>query len=296
MPEFRCLNTFTAAPYESLTSPYFQARLNSVSDERRIVAIGASCESQPAGLALAELAPDRHLATIRSVFVAPTHRRRGIGTALFIRLDAELSQRGCNELDFAYVTDNPSTPVIEKILRKSGWEPPQARMLLCRGDRRILEAPLIRRRRLPAGFSIFPWCELSADDRTAMRRQAWYPEMLSPFRDEEMQEPENSLGLRHHGQIVGWLITHRVSSTMIRYHSMFIRPEVRPHGCALPMIAEAIDRQARYRGLDSFGAFCVALDNRPMVKFVRHLTPHLLSVRESRGSHKRLTSDELPRH
>lgn len=298
MPELRRLNVFTAAPYEPMTFPYFQPRLKDLSSQGLIVAIGGSCEGRPVALGLAEVSPDGRSGNILSAFVARAHRSRGIGTALLARLEDELRSRGCTELDLAYLTETPATLAIEMILKKRGWTPPQARMLICRADRRIFEAPWIKRRRLPAGFSIFPWCELTPNERNAMQRQQelhpWYPEMLSPFRDEAMQEPENSLGLRRQGQVVGWLITHRISPKMIRYSSLFVRAELRARGCALPLLAEAIDRQARCRGLDSFGSFSVWLDNDPMVRFARRLAPYLLSVRESRGSRKYLLEEPSP--
>ncbi len=288
----RLLNVLTSASYEAMTFPHFRPRLGDLAPGSPTVAVGVSYEGRSIGLGLAELLSDGRSGNILSVFVVPDHRNRGIGTALIGRLEGELQTRGCTQLELVYSLDAPATPAIERILEKWGWSAPQPRMLLCHGDRRILEAPWIGRARLPVGFSIFPWSELTADDRSAMRRQQdfqpWYPEALSPFQDEGMAEPGSSLGLRHQGQVVGWLITHRVSSMLIRYHSLFIRADLRRRGCVLPLLAEAFRRQTQHHGLDSLTSCGIRLDNQPVVRFARRHERYLLSVRETRARRKNL--------
>ena len=286
----RLLNVFTVTPYEPMTFLHYRPRLRDISTSSPIVAVGAACKDRPIGLGLAELSSDGRRGSVLSVFVSPAHRNRGFGRALLTRLEAELQTRGCTEVEFVYSIGTAPISAIERILERLGWRGPEARMLLCFGNRRDLVVPWMRRSRPPAGFALVSWSELTADDQSAMLRkqelQPWYPEALSPFFNEEMRDPATSLCLRHEGEIAGWLVTHRVSERTIRYSSLFIRADLRRRGCALPLVAEALRRQARHYGLDSFGLFAVSLANLQMVRFVRRLEPSLLSVRETRVGYR----------
>ncbi len=291
----RLLNVFTAGPYQSMTLPQFRVRLGELFPGGSFLAVGVSFEGQPAGLGTAEIMPDGRQARILSLFISESHRKRGAGTALVAELELQLQKRGCTGAELLYLRDGRSAPAIERILDRRNWGPSYPRMLLCRADRRILETPWIRRYRPADGFSIFPWCELTPQERAEIeRRQAveeWYPETVSPFRDEGHLEPANSLGVRRDGEVVGWLVTHRVAPKMVRYSSLFVRADVRAQNCAVALITEAIRRQEKLRGIDTFGCFTVMVDNPSMMKFTQRLAPYLASIHEGRGSRKSL----LPR-
>jgi hypothetical protein len=92
----------------------------------------------------------------------------------------------------------------------------------------------MERRPLPSEYELFPWVELRPEERadilTRQRAAEWYPETLSPFPEEERIEPVSSLGLRFHGQVVGWCITHRMKPDTIRFFRLFIRRDLQPMG------------------------------------------------------------------
>lgn len=293
MYTFNCLNNaFAAWLYQPFTFPLFRSRLQALKPEGTTVAISASESNQPIGLALAEIDPDTKSAEVLSIFVKSTHRRQGIGTALFTRLEQELFSRGCQGAKLVYSTGLPITPALECLLRKCNWTPPQPRMLVCKTSLySILKAPWMQRTTLPASYTIFPWIEITEEERIAIQQQQeaspWIPQDLIPFKHEKNFEPLNSLGLRYQGQVVGWIITHRLAPDIIRYTCGFVRQDLQKLGRYIPLIANAIHIQAKAR--ISEGIWTVPLVHTSMVYFVKkRMASYLSSLEETRGSFKSL--------
>jgi hypothetical protein len=165
-------------------------------------------------------------------------------------------------------------------------------MLLCKSNaERIGKTPWLDRYTLPDEFTIFPWAELTAQERQTIEQrqqvESWYPPVLTPFQEEDRLEPLNSLGLRYQGQVVGWMITHRVAPDTIQYTSLFIQQEFQQLGRTIALIAEAIKRQIA--GGVPYGIFMIDVENKTMVKFFRRrLQPYMTSLTEARCSRKNL--------
>lgn len=284
------LNDSTIAKYEHLTYPIFRSRLQASGLQQSIVAIGASSLCQPVGLAMAEISPDGTIAEVLSIFVTPQHRCAGIGTDLLTRLETELSLIGCTKAGLVYITGKPTTPALERLLQKCNWTPPQPRTLVCKTTiERIMDAPWMNRSSLPSSFTIFPWTDLTEDDRLSIqKRQAqepWIPQNLIPFRHEENLEPLNSVGLRYKGEVVGWVITHRLDPGTIRYTCSFVRLDLQKMGRIIPLYVEAIKRQ--YQANILKGIWTVPFFHTAMINFVkRRMADYMESIEESRGSFK----------
>lgn len=290
---FNVLNDSTAANYERLTFPSYGHLLRDRSSNKCIIAIAASYLEQPVGLALAKIVPnDSSAAEVLSIFVEPLHRCAGMGTALLTRLEAELSQRDCTKAKLVYMTGKPTTPALERLLQKCNWAPPQTLRLVCRGKpETVMEASWMKKySHLPSSYSIFPWVEITQEERQAIQQQQeaqpWIPEDLIPFQYEEQNlEPINSLGLRYQGQVVGWVINHRLSPDTIRYTCSFIRKDLQKMGRIISLYAEAGKRQ--FEAKIPYGIWIVPLVHDSMVKFVKHRwAPYLTSLAETRGTFK----------
>jgi GNAT superfamily N-acetyltransferase len=283
------LNKSTAANYEKLTFPNFRNLLQNIDSLKSVVAIAVSIQDQPVGLALAQIGEDAQSAEVLSIFVKASHRSQGLGTALLNRLEEELKIRGCVTTKMVYMT-GPTTPVLESLLQKSHWQPSQPRMLVCKGNEKILEAPWISKySHLPASYSIFPWQEITEEERQTIRQQQetqpWIPEDLIPFQHENNCEPLNSLGLRYQGQVVGWVINHRLSPDTIRYTCSFVRKDLQKMGRIISLYAEAAKRQYQVNILQCI--WTVPLQHESMMNFVkRHWKPYLTSLEETRGTFK----------
>jgi GNAT superfamily N-acetyltransferase len=276
--------------YEPLTFPSLQQKAQSKALQEPLLAVTATQQGRLVGVALAEIRADKSSAELLSLFVEPIHRRKGVGTGLLAQLEQALSQRDCHYIDVVYRTHWASLAAIERLLQKQGWTSPQTRMLLCKtGREKIMKAPWLRQYLLPSDFTIFPWSELSPQERQAIEQQQavelWYPPELTPFQEEEKIESLNSLGLRYQGQVVGWMITHRLRSDLIQYTSLFVRQDLQRLGRAIPLIVEAIRRHVA--SPIPYGIFMIDVQNRPMVNFLeRRLQPYLISQAESRAARR----------
>lgn len=276
--------------YLEMTFPSYQPALQSVQFDDSIIAIGASVEQKPVGLGLARFYPEEEAAIILSIFVEFPYRCQGIGTALLAYLEQVFKQRGCRYVELVYTSDQTTTPSLEHILKKAGWTPPELRVLICKAIKeQMIQASWLHKYSLPAGFTIFPWSDLTEAERSSIlekqNTQAWYPEVLSPFLEEDKIEPLNSLGLRYQKEVIGWMITHRLAPDTIRYSSFFVKKELQKVGRGIPLLAESIKIQCSSH--IPYGMWTVAKDNPAMLSFVkRRMASYMMSIKESRGVSK----------
>lgn len=294
------LDPITVAPFAGMTFPRYQRLLASVGTPEHI-AIGALGSDQPAGLVLAKHALAERLGTVLSLFVSAPHRRQGIASALLTSVESQLRDAGCLQVEIVYAKRDAADLPIECLLKAHGWSAPAPRMTLCKAGNAILTARFMRRRPLDPDFAIVPWRELTtADEAEILREQAdrpWFPERLSPFQEREIQEPMNSLGLRHRGLVAGWMITHRVAADTVRYTSLFVRDELRGRGASMALVREATFLQLAALGPASFAMFGVLVDNPEMRRFVdRVMAPFLVDRFETVGRTKRLVPVSQPGH
>ncbi len=260
--------------------------------QESLVGVVALHEGRPVGLALAGLSPDGSRSELLSLFVARERRNQGAATALLERTEAALAARGCISVEARYRTSWPEHGAFEKVLRKRGWDAPRtAQHLFKMESDRIGQAPWLAAADvpLPPEYEVFPWLDLTAAERRAIleeqARTPWFPPVLSPFQMEDRVEPMNSMGLRRHGAVVGWIITHRMRPELIQCTSLFVREGV-PRGRIITLLAEAIRRQCRAR-VPLMG-FIVEASNAEMLRFAeRRMKPYIVSQGEVRvvGKH-----------
>jgi GNAT superfamily N-acetyltransferase len=287
------LKDSTAAKYKNLTFPSFRYFLQKIGSEKSLIAIAASYLEQPIGLAFGEIKQDDNSGEVYSIFVEPQYRCTGIGTNLLMRLEEELRGRGCTKIKLVYMTGKPTTLALERLLQKCNWTPPQPRMLVCKGNAEtIMEANWIKKySRLPSSYSIFPWMEITKQEREIiqqqMKTQSLIAKDLTPFEYEKHLEPLNSLGLRYQGQVVGWVINHRLSLDTIRYTCSFVREDLQKMGRIISLYSEAGKRQVKAKIPNVI--WTTPFIHKPMVEFIKHRwTPYLTSITETRGTVKEL--------
>ena len=288
-------NSLTASFYQQFTFPLFRSYLDNCQPSGFTVAIAVNFLKKPIGLAMAIVLPDLK-AEILSIFVSVSHRGKGIGTALFSRLLEELTKKGCQSVELTYITGKPTTPALERLLEKFGWDTPQPQMLLCKWNCQISQVPWLQiNYRLSPEFAIFPWLEMTKEERIELQEQkvtkSWIPPQLDPFQHEKNLEPLNSLGLRYQTVVVGWIITHRLSPDTIRYTCSYIRPDLQKVGKILALYAESIQRQAANPEI-SQAIWTVPFVYSTMVNFVkRRMQPYLSSIEETRHSSLTIKSE-----
>ncbi|MDM8553511.1 TIGR03032 family protein [Desulfococcaceae bacterium HSG7] len=275
--------------YEHLTFPNIRRRAEPEIIHEPLITTVATCQGQFVGMALAEILPHEKQARMLSLFTEREHRRRGIGLRLMAFMEKALTGQGCSAVNLSFRTDWPGAPAVKRILRRLGWSDSKAAVMLCKTTiEQISKAPWVSKSRMPENFTVFPWSELTSDERQTIRQCKDYPAVLNPFQREDRIESVNSLGLRFRGEVVGWLITHRTASDTVEYSAMFIQKKSWHSGLAVPLLAESINRQIAAN--ISYFVFQVEMTNKKMLKFVqRYIRPYLTSVTESHRSVKVLT-------
>ncbi len=291
-----CLN---ASTYKHLTYPWLQERLDQLSPQNMTnIAIGVAFQEQPVGLVLAEYPTNQNQANILSLMVAQKHRKRGLGTALLMQIEEILKEYGCQQLDFLYNL-NLTTPILERLLKQQNWTPAYFYSLQCITNREtIKQAPFLHRYALPKKFTIFPWIELTAQERTKIEQRENglnYPDELYPFKEDRI-EALSSVGLRYGEEVVGWSVVQRVMQNCVIYKSLFVKPEFRSTALGVHLLAASINRQLTDEKVTE-AMFVVLKDNTSMVRFVnRRLAPYLTAINSFWNSSKLLqTSTAIER-
>jgi hypothetical protein len=256
------------------------------------VIVGATLFREPVGVAIAcRRLGYQDVADVYSLHVSRRHRRMGVGTRLVRRLERELFERGFRACEFYYMAERPEGRAYEGLLAKSGWEPPAPCAYFCETDHeRLLPAPWMRLT-LSDSFEIFPWRQLSSQEREYIGRRksdGWFPEPLDPFFHGDPADPvPGSLGLRFKGQLAGWSIAVRVEEGVLGCRSLFVDPSLQTTARAVALLAESIRRTSGYRYV-----FDVCFERERMRQFVdRRMIPYLTSIRRSNRMVKRLASN-----
>ena len=285
MLTFRLLNqnyiSENLEKYQRLTYPPYRPILDNLQDSKYI-AISAEDNQEILGLTIGKIDYKKNIGEVLSLFVIPEYRRQGIGNQLLVALETEFRGKNCQQIDLIYIP-NQTIIALEKIFQKNAWSKPKARMLIGLGERETIKnmAWLNLDQKLPLGYEIFPWGELTSKERTILEKSLWYPDILSPFTEEDIIEPINSLGLRYNHQVVGWMITHRISENTIRYTILFVKEELQSIGRGIALLARAIKLNLNHPEINQ-GSFALLINNEKMAKFAeRRLKPYLASFRQS---------------
>jgi hypothetical protein len=189
-------------------------------------------------------------------------------------MEQEIAAAGAESLTCTYMTGNPSTDAIERMLQRQGWETPIDRMLVCHCSvEATRKASWMIAQPTPDGVTIVRWIDLPRDER-----RAFDPDSGEDF------ESANSLALRVNGRLAGCVVTHRIARGLLRYTKLVVGAE--EQGLGLVLLAEAIRRHP-IEVENEFGIFDIRMDNRLMLNLVRRrLQPYLTHAAKTKGSRK----------
>jgi GNAT superfamily N-acetyltransferase len=265
--------------------------------DTRVIApfgVGATLNGEPVGLVLIEVPSDNRWPEILSVFVRADLRNQGIATRLVGQMEQDLAKRGGVRLEAVYMTGKPGSEAIERVLAKCNWETPVARTISVRFSlQEASTTPWFGRVNLPnPPFEIFSWSELKPEEREKLQQtdaaQKWIATGLEPWRhDAYGYEPISSVGLRYHGEVVGWVINHRVGDDVVRFTCSFMREDLSKRGRILALYTESLSR-LREAGV-RMCSLVTPVSYGPMVEFLKRRCAAWVSfVGETRGSGKRL--------
>lgn len=234
--------------YDPLTPAKFRCCLrgkNPDNTSATVIAIGVLWQGKPVGLGLASYQKHLFHLEIHHLFVLPEFRLKHIGSSLLAHLEAEGAKLGAKVATLVYSLNDSFTSALEKILLINKWKDKRPFSLRYKYDVPHFHMPWVEKSLLfPSGYEEFYWKDLTIEERERLQgqqKQGAIPSATSPFKDENMIEPLNSLGVRYKGEVVGWMITHRVELDTICYTSMFVQPERNYRGVVMAkLLADSI--------------------------------------------------------
>jgi ribosomal protein S18 acetylase RimI-like enzyme len=291
MYDYTILNEATWPAYAALADSTMPDFLGRAGLNQGAVAVGVDFWGRPAGLIVAELDCAPGYAVVRDFSVAPLYLHTPVGPMLLRHLEAILRQQGSSSVEFSYHVNEESASYAWA-LAQAGWTTPVHLQNYYVTHREQETTSWLRHYRLPAGFEIFPWGDITAEECAQIKRrhqEGWYPGEVSPFvmRTMDQVDLECSIGLRHQGQVVGWFIGERLAPSVAYVTVAFISPELRQRSLGPAMIVEVSRRQW------AAGVRTMALEARPgssMARFAERIwAPFLIYRTERHSSHKQLT-------
>jgi GNAT superfamily N-acetyltransferase len=288
-------------PWTRMTFPYYRGLLALVGTGQTTTrgqqpfACTATISGRPIGLALAQRAPAiPPTAEVVSLFVDPAARGQGIATAMLACLEDVALRHGITELSGTYMTDRPNVEAVERVLAKRGFEEPTVRMIVFKfAPEDARKCAWYRRARMPAGATIFKWSELTREELARLRQsqleRRWIHPKLEPWSADPNFDAISSVGMRKDGEIVGWVINHRLSPDMVTFSTAFMRPDLARMGASFPLYVASLEP------LMGTGVLCTFVTNAEdfadMARFMlRRGAPFAQYSGQSLGVRKQLIS------
>ena len=214
---------------------------------RQPFACVATLGDRPVGLALAQRAPTiPATAEVLSLFVDPAARGQGIGTAMLARLEDIALRHGSTELSGTYMTDRPNVEALERVLAKRGFDPPTVRMIVFKfAPEDAKKCAWYRRARMPAGATIFKWSELTREElvrlKQSQQQRRWIHPKLEPWSGDPNFDEVSSVGMRKDGDVVGWVINHRLSPGVVTFSIAAMRPDLARLGASFALYVASLE-------------------------------------------------------
>ena len=231
---------------------------------------------------------------VLSLYVAPSCRHRSIGTALLGELEKCVAGARHSQVSAVYMTGRPETEYLERILQRRNWTPPELRMSILKGTLEEFQSTPWYGRYRSTGLEFFPWAELDEGALEALKESqsatGWIAADLCPWEYKTVDlDVASSIGIRYKGEIVGWILNHRLSEGVIRFTCSFVRQDLARKAKFVPALSESI-RRARNAGYTRF-MFAVPGHHRAMHDFAcRWCAPWLSFQGETRYTSKTIES------
>lgn len=244
---------------------------------------------------------DAQSASLLSLTVVSEHQSRGIATELLSQFDTLIKEQGGRTLYAAYVGDNLP---LERVFAKNGWDAPNVIGVAVEcSPEAIYPSPIYQMKAVPPPeFEFFAWGDLTTEDRAAiLAREAqsggWYsaiglPGNVSPFVEEQFLDGHCSVGLRHQGTIIGWMIVHRIRKDALHFISLFVSPEYRRQNLGILLVMSAVQRVVdqylpTFPSIRVFWQFVV--ENQVMHQMVeQHLAPYAIAFNREKTILKKM--------
>lgn len=232
------LTTASAQHYKSMTFPAYRGLLDTLDEDGSLFAIGAHEEGHPVGLGL--LSFEGEEATLLSLYIVPQMRHKGFGGGLLSALEE------CAETLRVTFSDRHKDS-LEPLFAKHGWSTPEQIMKLYYYDpATVIRSEMATPIRLSEPYSMQPYARCSAfelKDIEAIHALPSFPKELSICKPEVFPvHNETSFVLKREGRVIGWVVTHMLSKRLVRYTSLYVRPEYEKKGIGVALMKQAAAR------------------------------------------------------
>ncbi len=236
----------------------------------------ASASSVPVGMVLGLKDKEKKHFRIMSLKVKPDHQNNGIGIRLVKALEDSLKKEGVAQLELQYRSHWKTKDTLVRLLKKLNWNEPRFTLRICQSLIEQAFPVFHSRHNLPEHYEFTKWGDVTEDEKEQIREKhasgPWYPEDVSPFILEHMIEQDVSIALRYKGEIIGWLIIHKITPETLEYTSLFIDDEHRNFKMGHLLMGEGIDWQAAQEKYPKY-LFTVKAENKMMVRFIERNGP-----------------------
>ncbi|MEC8320720.1 MAG: GNAT family N-acetyltransferase [Planctomycetota bacterium] len=277
--ECRTLDGFHRLPFARFTSSHTNRMCE---QEPTNEMVGATVDGRPAGLVVVRIPESGDSASIESIFVDPTRRRIGVGRSLLAAAREIATRAGASKLMGEWYDDAPSASLIETLLARDGWKTPEPKSNIHRASRPGFEFldRTSRPWRRSSRFELESWSGIQPDDLRivdALRESHDIPLGLHPSGETVLEiSADTSLLLRDRGSIAGWFLHHHLGHDIIRYSSLWVRPDLIGRGVGLALAIEGVRRHLAVVERRPRGLFKVSLKNDAMHRFItRRIAPGL---------------------
>lgn len=261
------LTQTTLRPYLLLVKPALRQQLLDQITDPRLYVWGAAFWGQPAGTAVVALEQN---ADLLDLYVLPDYRRAGIATALLATIEETLAHQAVGAIGALYRADE-HTDAWHSLLTKAGWSEPVLTNRVFWNCRTVRGAEWVARYQFRPPYEVFTWTELTTAEEAQIAKrgeEGWYPPHFSPFnRPMTAWDPETSVGLRYHNEVVGWVLALREAPDRLFVEIMFVDPPLQQLGRGFMLVGESTRRY--YSGAGNYAYWRVSPDNEPMLRWSR---------------------------
>lgn len=268
------------------TKPFFE---ESLKKESHYFSIGAFQNGTPVGLAIAKK-DSKNRADFELLHVDGNVGE--VGAKLLVELEREAKKQGCYIASFLFDAGSAKAVFFDEVLSANKWVKPHVYLKKYLFDIPKFYPPWYEKQQpLPKKYTEFKWEKLTPEEKEVIQhqlREGAVPEEMSPF-TKEKYDHLNSLGLKHDGEVIGWMINHRIKPDTIRYSALFVQRAFKYRGVGIHLLGSSIriQQKSNVRWAE-FVLNLYHVDHNWLQFIKRRLEPYAVSVQNILRSYKEL--------
>lgn len=277
--------------YVHLTTPTIADELSSIGvpaveivASQELYAAGMNFAGLPAALMVVQRNKMDKCLSIVSLAVSPPLRYLGLARQLLNWLIDEAKRMGCSRVDVSYPLNHSATEAMQHLTKPAlGWQHSQGMRLVSLDPKTAF--PIILERLNPLAdrwlgckrWTLVPFKDLNAHqllEVETLQQQApqWaWPEMIETQELLGKFDKDASQVLLDNGEVAGWLIAHRVGTSLFRVTKWWLAPQFQGSGVSLLLLRHALVNALEAIPSYSSASFGYAVNNQSMKLISRRL-------------------------